>query len=240
MKRLLASLTILSVFLFFTPFHANAAGIAFDAWTSGGAASTATLTFSHTTTGSNRFLVVSARSETGGDHISGITYAGTAMTRAIAKAWVPNNNNWVYLYYLLNPASGANDVVVSGNGTNQISAGASSYTGATQSVAPDTGFVSETASGDRYVTVNVTTANSWLVENYVSADANPTAIVGGVTRGVVGANPTLADSNAAVGSGNQTIGMTWGESDRHIILGLAFAPAADAGGSFQLWLLSLF
>lgn len=205
--------------------------IAFDAWTNGGAASATSLTFSHTTTGSNRYLVVVVRSEVGGDSVTGVTYAGTSMTRAIAKAWFPNNNNWVYLYYLPNPASGANNVVISSSDTNQKTGGASSYTGAVQSGTPDTAFYSASdVAGDFSVTVNVTTANSWLVETYVSADANPTAAVNGTVRSATaGSNTSLVDSNAAVGSGNQTIGYTWDAADRHVILGLAFAPAAGGG-----------
>lgn len=246
MKRIFASLTILSVFFFFTPLHANAATIAFDAYASGGVIATPTLTktYSLTTSGSNRYLVVTVMNNGGGDIVTGITYAGTAMTRAIAKPWPVNDANYTYLYYLFAPASGANDIVVtvSANPT-QFSTNAASYTGAAQSGTPDTGFLSENASGDRYVSVTVSTANSWLVLGaHVSADAGPTDVVlNGVKRhtGVVDTNPNFFDSNAAVGSGAQTIGLNWSATDRHIMVALAFAPAADTGGSFQLWLLSL-
>lgn len=238
MKKLL-----LIVLFFLAAPSVSHAAIAFDAFTTGGATSNPTLTktYSHTTTGSNRYLVVNVRSDDGGDIVTGVTYAGTAMTRAIAQPWPVNGNRLTYLYYLINPASGANDIVVtvSANPT-AFSTAAASYTGALQSGTPDTGFLSETASGDRYVSVTVSTANSWLVlGQQQAADAGPTDVVlNGVKRhtGVVDTNPNFFDSNAAVGSGAQTIGLNWAVSDRHIMVALAFAPAAEAASPLQQFL----
>ena len=91
------------------------AGITYDNSVDGGnnGNSTASLTYSYTVgNGPNRLLVVNL---VGGltDDISSVTYAGTAMI-LVNKLQAPSNN-WQYLYYLLNPASGSNNVVVTAN-----------------------------------------------------------------------------------------------------------------------------
>lgn len=207
--------------------------IAFDAFTDGSGAFSGelTLTYSHTTTGSNRCLVVATRTIhtlPSGDVVTGITYAGTAMTQAIKKPWPPHDGSFTYLYYLVNPASGANNVVVSvSSNDNQFTSACGSYTGVLQSGTPDTGFTSEDAVGDRTVSVTVSASNSWLVlGSFISADAGPTAVVNGIKRqsGVVDSNPSFFDSNGPVGSGAQTIGLNWAAQDRHIMVALAIAP----------------
>lgn len=238
MKKYLAALLVTTALLL--PNGALAA-IAFDAATNGGTSGTTSLTFSHTTTGSNRILIVSVGKIDDGDVVTGVTYAGTAMTKAIAQPWPPNANSRMELWYLFAPATGANNVVITvSSNTNQVAGAAASYTGALQSGTPDTGFTSENASGARTVTVNVTTANSWLVSNYKSADADPTAGTGTGRVGTPAGNPNIMDSNAAVGSGNQTIGYTWDVSDRHIMLAMAFAPAASAAVPADFGDLTLF
>ena len=66
-----------------------------------------TLTFSHDNE-SNNFLTVGVSHRRGADDVSGVTYNGVSMTRSIARV----ANNGVYIYELVAPASGSNDVVV--------------------------------------------------------------------------------------------------------------------------------
>lgn len=199
--------------------------VAFDVYTDGGnAPSATTLTWNHTTSGSNRFLAVLGQNG-GGDLSTGVTYATISLTQAVKTTILAQ---YIYSYFLPNPASGTNSTVwsVSSNpgGFNGTSA---SYSGAQQSGSVDTGSLAEaTTSGDRVSTVNVNTANSWLVSSYSAFIASPVSVVNGTARGAFPAGGSIADSNAGVGTGNQTIGYHWNSADTHMMVAMSIAPAA--------------
>lgn len=121
------------------------------------------MSWSHTCSGANRILfvglVISAASPT----VSSMTYGGVAMTQIGSKQEI--NSNSAFLYYLLNPASGANTVSYSAGGSPSSYAGfSSSYNGVKQSGQPDAGngnVVSNSAS----ITEGVTTVadGCWMV-----------------------------------------------------------------------------
>src|SRR3990167_4333403 len=68
--------------------------------------------FSHTAgSGSNRLLVVLIALRSSVDNVTGVTYGGVAMTRANNAA---GNGMEADIWYLVNPASGANTVAISG------------------------------------------------------------------------------------------------------------------------------
>lgn len=89
--------------------------IAFDAVSTGmNATDPTSLTWSHTCTGSNLVLIVgtSTESDTGGhtaQTVSGITYNGVALTK-IRSDYITDNGT--ELWYLVAPATGANNIVV--------------------------------------------------------------------------------------------------------------------------------
>ena len=90
--------------------------IAFDAAarTDAGANQT-TATVSHTCTGSDRILFVQAISNDDGDTVTGVTYNGVAMTKIGSSVGVPpagSSSNFLSMWYLIAPATGANNVVV--------------------------------------------------------------------------------------------------------------------------------
>ena len=115
--------------------------IAFDAQAKSSTTGTS-LTYSHTTSGSNRMLIV-ASSSNGGDHITGVTYNAVAMTQ-VAKLAV--GANYLYLHYLIAPATGANNVVVSSGSSVVLVSCAASYTGVLQSGFPDSSATTTTFS----------------------------------------------------------------------------------------------
>jgi hypothetical protein len=121
------------------------AGITFDNSVDGGnnGGSTTSLTYSFTVgSGSNRLLVVNLIGDTSADDISSVTYAGTPMTR-IGKVQAPSNN-WQYQYYLLNPASGSNNVVITAGISHFLISQAASWFNVKQSAQPDA-FTTNTA-----------------------------------------------------------------------------------------------
>ena len=132
--------------------------IALDAGTGRNLAVAAnSLTYSHTCTGSNGLLLVHATTNTT-DDVTGITYAGAAMTQ-VTKIQTPSGR-WNYLFYKLGPATGANNVVISTSDTpDLILSYSASYTGVSQSGFPDS---SNTAT-ERQLQVWQQPQRLWLV-----------------------------------------------------------------------------
>ncbi len=130
---------LLAVFLFLP--NLSHAAIAFDAATDGGFSSNSvspSLTFSHTTTGTNLTLLVfctTGNVVSQDDAITGITYNGVAMTRVNFSPFVASVGPF-YNYYLKGPATGANNVVVTGAteaNAYRLFCSSASYTGTDQS-----------------------------------------------------------------------------------------------------------
>lgn len=167
MKKLLALIISLTLFIPSISF----AAIAFDNTTNG----LGVATFSHTTSGSNRMLFVGCIGDTT-DTMTGITYGGVAMTRD-TSAQMPANR-FTYLFELVNPALGANNVVVSGPALTYCSA--TSYTGVKQTSPTE---ASTTASAALNTILSVTTTlttvsdNSWAI-NYTWANQTATSTAG--------------------------------------------------------------
>lgn len=110
--------------------------------------------------GSNRLLVVGVVGDLTLDDVTGVTYNSVAMTQ-VGKVQTPTGGRWTYLYYLLNPASGSNNVVVSAGSSHFLGVGAADYTGVNSLNAS----VTNTASSSTTVTGTLTTSinNAWLM-----------------------------------------------------------------------------
>jgi len=206
--------------------------IAFNAATDGGnnGGSTSSLTFSHTTgSGSDRVLFVVVAGDVGGssNHPTGVTYATVAMTE-VDRTTTGNRN--LYTYFLLNPTSGANNVVVSAGSNFFLLACAADYTGAAQSGQPDA--EAEQVAANTSVTTSITTVadNCWTMLGEQGFNAsNPPGAGAGSTRRTFGAafgQPGLFDSNAALtpaGSHSMTTTRTTSVSISHVMA--SFSPA---------------
>jgi hypothetical protein len=156
--------------------------IAFDTAVDGSFVAPATSqTWSHTCTGTDRVLIVAVitQGSAGGDVVSGITYNTVAMTR-INTDQLGASTSRTYLYYLINPASGANNVVVSYSTSITAGAISSSYTGADQVSQPDSSNTGD-VSGVTTITVNQTTVadNDWLFGCFFEADGVGSAFTAG-------------------------------------------------------------
>jgi hypothetical protein len=116
-------------------------------------------TWQHTCTGTDRLLIVAISSGNGGtDTFSGVTYNGVSMTLLTSNAVSASVVSRVY--YLVNPASGANDIVVSLSAATNFPIGkAVSYTNADQATQPDVAVVHEEDSGAT-VSTGITTASA--------------------------------------------------------------------------------
>jgi hypothetical protein len=125
----------------------------FSAATTGQDAFTDVLTFSHTTSGADRLLLVGVTCVNA--TISSVTYNGVGMTA------VESGGASIRLYALVAPATGANNVVVTLSTDEAVCAVAASYTGVDQT----TGYngVQSSATGDGSPSLTVTSAAGNLV-----------------------------------------------------------------------------
>jgi len=102
--------------------------------------------------------VVNLIGDTSVDDISSVKYAGTAMT-LVAKLQAPSNN-WQYVYYLLNPPSGANSVVVTAGSSHYLVSQAASWSDVRQSAQPEAFTTNTTPIASTSVTTSLTTVAS--------------------------------------------------------------------------------
>ncbi len=137
-----------------------------------GGSATTTKTWSHTCSGSDRIIFV--QTLTDGNNVSGVTYGGVAMTRVYGQT----TDFYSTIYALPNPATGANNVVVTCSVAQNIIPMSVSYTGAKNEVPT----ISNTGSGSSPLSVSVTTTadNSWLL-GYVRKTTSGTITAGAGT-----------------------------------------------------------
>lgn len=72
-------------------------------------------------------LLVAIEGDAVADLITGVTYGGVPMILAAKQPTTFTSNRVTYLYYLLAPPTGANNVVISASGTTWMIAGAAQY-----------------------------------------------------------------------------------------------------------------
>lgn len=209
MKRFIAILIIGLILFPSVSFGA----IARDNVTVSGYVTTPTLTFSHTNTAVD-ILWVGVVVYSGNNVISGVTYNGVSMTQTVNIAQGANGR--VHLYYLVSPAMGANNVVVSQSGTDQIHAIASSYTSASTIGVPDaTNTNSGVASSPATVSVTSVATNVWGVgvtwTNRVNSDGTNASILGGDTSqfSMFDSNGTLTPAGSKTFDVNMSSASSW-------------------------------
>jgi hypothetical protein len=218
--------------------------IAFDAATDGGHnGGGGTLTFNHTCTGSDRFLVVSFTGDVGGgsDDISAVTFNGDALT-FIGKRIDATIARMGYCYGMVAPDAGTFSVSISTSGSHFLTGGATSYTGVLQTGQPEVTqtFFSD-ADADSSVTNAITpaTADSWVIlstHGYDFSNNPPTAGAGATRRtydpsfGLWG----LMDSNGPQPASSYSMTWTYAATggDMGSIM-FSLAPAGGGGGGFD-------
>lgn len=183
--------------------------IAFDNATNGGTDSGTSITFSHTCNGSDRFLVVACIGQVGAgaDDVTGATYGGVAMT-LIKKFVDASITRFGYFFALTNPASGANNVIVSCSNPHFLAAGAASYTGVSQTGQPEAqndSYTDGDADGLTQIDVTALTADAWAILGtfgHDGANGAPSAVANITRRTYESTFGTwgLFDSNGAVGA----------------------------------------
>ena len=200
--------------------------ISFDAASTGDATDT-TLTFAHTCTGTRRLLVVGVGIEDADDEISGVTYNGVAMT-LVDKIVNGVPNEWTYMFYLLNPSSGTNNVVVTASSSTTIRGLGVSYTGVLQSGQPDSKNEATAQGASHALSTTTVLDNSWVVGMAQGDDATPGAGTGVTSRATVGGS-RIGDSNGPkTPAGSYSMTFTGGASTRINIEMASFSPSLES------------
>jgi hypothetical protein len=146
---------------------------AMDGGNNGG--TTTSLTYSYTVgTNSNRLLLVNLVGDSSADDISSVNYAGASMT-LVAKVHTPGQL-WHYLYYLLAPVSGTNNVTITAASAHYLISEAASWYNVTQSGQPQAFTTNTAASGVSLTTSLPASSNNVIVGESMWA---PTGIFSG-------------------------------------------------------------
>lgn len=218
--------------------------IAFDnttlsARSSAGASS---FTFSHTTSGSDRFLIVSVTTFnfSSGTPSPTVTYNGTSMTPIAQNVVAFNVNNWRHhSYYLVNPDTGANNVVVTAtSGTGLFECNANSYTGVDQtSPILDSGTASSLSGGTMQVSLTTADDGWWFISG-ANVDANWTA---GANTSQIRQNRSIigsADSNGDITAQTGNAQMSHGGSRGYGGAAVAFKESVGGGVARRIFNIS--
>lgn len=169
-----------------------------------------TASWSHTCGGVGRFLVVHIGFQGGTPAVTGITYNGVAMTLGSFTTTGGIRNEW---WYLMNPATGANNIVVSYSGTPSIGAFKGiSFKNVDTGVAPQSaGTTSGNSNGATISSNNSFQPNFgvWLL-TWISGGLgfNPSAPATGLTT--VG-NPIGLSNGGGASVPGQVIIESWGQ-----------------------------
>lgn len=203
--------------------------IAFDAQAVSAYSAGTTCTWSHTCTGSDRILFVSAYCGTSAAMTA--TYNGVSMTSVTNLAMTgAASGQYIRMWYLVNPSTGANNCVLSS--TSDMYGFSTSYTGASQTGQPDSTNSGGNASGSTSLTVSTTTTadNCWLVGLIYSGTA-PSAGANTTFRSGITNVLYAVDSNSAqTPAGSKSMNFTHSSSFDGMIIA-SFSPAGGGGGS---------
>lgn len=146
--------------------------------------------------GSDRVLIVGAMTQ--GGSVTGVTYNGVSMTLLTSQN-TTGGMEFSSIYYLVNPPSGAHNIVVSATGASYTFAAAADYTGVDQTTplpTSNTAFSDSTSGSPFSVSLTTTVDNSWLVGCF-NVNLSTSAGTGTTLRATGDSQRKLYDSNGA-------------------------------------------
>lgn len=156
------------------------AAIAFDAASTGTQAPPGNVaTWSHTCTGSNLALFVEA-SCPNTTTASGITYAGFSLAKSTAtEAGTAGTSGDISMWFLANPATGANNIIVTCTGALGAGGAAESLTGVNQTTVIESSNAASGFGSTASKNITTITNNDWVVSGIggvIGADWTGTSI----------------------------------------------------------------
>ena len=202
-------------------------------------ANSTSLTLSHTPgTGPNRLLLVAvgvgatqATDTPAGGPVTGVTFGGVAMTRVTS---VTNSPARSYIYSLINPPSGATNVVVSAGSASSMSVGATTFTNVNQTTPLGAAATNSAATGTT-ASVTVSSASGELVFSTADWDVGLVAQVvspgaGQTQLWATNGNYTGAAASTKPGAASVTNTYTASNSQQWTIAAVPIKPASGGGG----------
>lgn len=167
--------------------------------------------WSHTCSGSNRYLLVAVATNGGGSDATGATYAGANMT-ALGSQQEGDTGYRISLWGLVNPASGTNTITVSWNEDHAVECCAISFTNVSQSAPTGTVALAQTQSSVAITKTVGAFTDSLVVDavawNQGALPANESA--GPQQTHRVGGSGSFARCSISTESGSATITMSHG------------------------------
>lgn len=181
------------------------------------------LTWSHTVSGTDPVLVASGHtSGSVANPITGITYAGNAMTSVGAVK--TTNNLWAVIYQKTG-TTGANNIVISSSASISLLAGAVSYTGVDQSNPVDVHAGATLASTNVVQSLTTTVDNAWLV-GAISGNRTLSAASGSTYRDSCCGYGLYDTNGPKTPAGTYSVGATQADTTTSAIYALALKPAS--------------
>jgi hypothetical protein len=173
-------------------------------------------TLSHTCSGSTRVLIVgfTHRNE---DDVTGVTYDGVAMTQLVKLNKV-DGDEWLYIYGLIAPATGANDVVASFSSSQVNYYGAVSYNGCKQDGLPNTTDSLDVGTNETSITTTFTTTKDRCAAVAFSADGGTeTAGAGATILNYLNGNGMLESSSLVIPTGEYSMTVNFSSATAAIV-----------------------
>lgn len=226
---------------------ASSGVILFDANSTESTQGDTSLTWSHTCTGTDRILFVAVSQFRSGAPLTVTgTYDGVSMTELSTQTYGAGGDQKLTVLYLVNPASGTNDIVLSVGSTSWMAAAAASFTGVDQTTpvgTPSTTTVSSATS----VSQDISSETGDMVVDFlvwyngahtVGADQTVRAFFDGGSAD----DSTLISTEA--GASTVTMSHSWsaGEHAAHtaVNMNVAGAAAQDVTPALTQQLVSVF
>lgn len=209
--------------------------IAFDTATSGGSSTN----FVHVCTGSDLLLLVGIQVLTG--NTPTVTYTSIPMTQLASTA--SSVGYTLFTFYLINPSTGSNHIIISSGGGNEAAV-AASYTGVKQTGFPDS--FNSTVGGNGVNNFNASTtvvaSDCWIVAmGMVICTSGTGTFTTDRTQRVINTTSSNApqgksaihDSNGTVGTSTQTfaVSVTGGGTFNGNATVISLAPAGVVANS---------
>lgn len=195
--------------------------IALDSASNGTYNPSTQISWLHTCAGSNRVLIVYVVSVS--TTVTGVTYDGVSMTEMTTTTVGSIRGK---LFYLKNPSTGSNTVLVDSTGGGTLQGCSSSYTG----VDYTNGVNSASSGTGSSISASITTTvdNCWLVSgcfigsvNTINAGTNTTIRGSNTLSGSIAIGDTGADQTPP---GSKSQAYTWSGSPQNTISLIALAP----------------
>jgi len=202
------------------------------------AGATSLTTAANVGTGSDRFLVcaVTNGEVNTGDLVTGVTYNGVSMIRAGVAYQNVGNTRPAYLYYLKNPTSGSNNIVISCSASTPIQLIWSSFDGVND--IEGTPFASRLTSTTQTLTVTTSVNDCILVSSGIlargqTAGTNTTIIqaLTGNTYSFRNTNPVAAGANSLVTTQSDSTQSAW--------VAIAMSPAGGGATPKRLMMMGV-